>query len=195
MTFSCEGAVSKWIVVAEWVDVGTSYPEMQIWRLTQPSSVVDTYEIANSVELRITEESPNKVYEYTVDPPMPFLAGDIVGVFEPNSQKGHIQLYFKGQGPTSYFHHSNEPFSPFIPANVCQDDASLLIAVEIGKRQEGKSAVIQIVNPLPTNDAPMRHDLCELSISLWEFIWGILGTILQYMVSASVSCFLWSVKG
>ncbi len=27
-------------------------------------------------------------------------------------------------------------------------------------------------NPLPTNDAPMRHDLCELSISLWEFIWG-----------------------
>ncbi len=28
------------------------------------------------------------------------------------------------------------------------------------------------VNPLPTNDAPMRHDLGELSISLWEFIWG-----------------------
>ncbi len=28
-------------------------------------------------------------------------------------------------------------------------------------------------NPLPTNDAPMRHDISELSISLWEFIWGI----------------------
>ncbi len=28
------------------------------------------------------------------------------------------------------------------------------------------------LNPLPTNDAPMRHDLSELSISLWEFIWG-----------------------
>ncbi len=27
-------------------------------------------------------------------------------------------------------------------------------------------------NPLPTNDAPMRHDLSELSISLLEFIWG-----------------------
>ncbi len=52
------------------------------------------------------------------------------------------------------------------------------------------------VNPLPTNDAPIRHDLCELSISLWEFIYGglILGAILQYMVSASFSCFLWSVK-
>ncbi len=52
-------------------------------------------------------------------------------------------------------------------------------------------------NPLPTNDAPMRHDLSELSISLWEFIWGglILDAILQYMVSAYFSCFLWSVKG
>ncbi len=29
------------------------------------------------------------------------------------------------------------------------------------------------LNPLTTNDAPMRHDLSELSISLWEFIWGI----------------------
>ncbi len=28
------------------------------------------------------------------------------------------------------------------------------------------------INALPTNDAPMRHDLSELSISLWEFIWG-----------------------
>ncbi len=31
----------------------------------------------------------------------------------------------------------------------------------------------QAINPLPTNDAPMRHDLCELSISLWEFICGV----------------------
>ncbi len=43
-------------------------------------------------------------------------------------------------------------------------------------------------NPLPTNDTPMRHGL---SISLWEFIWdSVLGVILQYMVSASFSCFL-----
>ncbi len=26
------------------------------------------------------------------------------------------------------------------------------------------------INPLPTNDAPMRYDLCELSISLWGFM-------------------------
>ncbi len=27
------------------------------------------------------------------------------------------------------------------------------------------------INSLPTNDGKCRHDLCELSISLWEFIW------------------------
>ncbi len=32
---------------------------------------------------------------------------------------------------------------------------------------------IHLLNPLPTNDAPMRHDFGELSISLWEFIWGV----------------------
>ncbi len=37
------------------------------------------------------------------------------------------------------------------------------------------SCVLQVVetltlNPLPTNDAPMRHGL---STSLWEYIWGI----------------------
>jgi len=29
------------------------------------------------------------------------------------------------------------------------------------------------LNSLTTNDAYMRHDPCELSISLWEFIWSI----------------------
>ncbi len=26
---------------------------------------------------------------------------------------------------------------------------------------------------LPTNDGKCHHDLCEISISLWEFIWGV----------------------
>ena len=30
-----------------------------------------------------------------------------------------------------------------------------------------------VLNPLTTNDAYMRHDPCELSISLWEFIWSV----------------------
>jgi len=29
------------------------------------------------------------------------------------------------------------------------------------------------LNSLTTNDAYMRHDPCELSISLWKFVWSI----------------------
>ncbi len=31
----------------------------------------------------------------------------------------------------------------------------------------------QITSLLPINDAIWNHDLCELSISLWEFVWGV----------------------
>ncbi len=39
--------------------------------------------------------------------------------------------------------------------------------------------LLTLFNSLPTNDGNCRHDLYELSISLWEFIWGflILGAI------------------
>ncbi len=50
------------------------------------------------------------------------------------------------------------------------------------------------INPLPTNDAPMRHDLCELSISLWEFIWGA-RRYTSVHGFCFFSCFLWLVKG
>jgi len=35
------------------------------------------------------------------------------------------------------------------------------------------SSLLRHINSLTTNDAYMRHDPCELSISLWEFIWSI----------------------
>ncbi len=46
----------------------------------------------------------------------------------------------------------------------CDDFAKLKI------RQYEKKDIFCQFNPLPTNDASMRHGL---SISLWEFIWGI----------------------
>ena len=37
----------------------------------------------------------------------------------------------------------------------------------------GSNITVLLFNSLTTNDAYMRHDPCELSISLWEFIWSI----------------------
>ncbi len=49
---------------------------------------------------------------------------------------------------------------------------------------------ILVFNPLPTNDA--MYVMVSIGIYIGELI---LGVILQYMVSASFSCFLWSVTG
>ncbi len=137
MNFSCEGAVTSWIIGAEWVDGRTNYTEMQIWRLTEPSGSIDTYEIVGRVELRLPVliSNDSEVYEYTVDTPMSFRAGDVIGMFEPKSAASHIQLYFKeGQGLTNYFAFSDIPFSPFTTgSHMRQDDVYPLIAVVIGK--------------------------------------------------------------
>ncbi len=36
----------------------------------------------------------------------------------------------------------------------------------VGEYKEAAWNTVTDINPLPTNDAPMRHDLCELSINL-----------------------------
>ncbi len=49
-------------------------------------------------------------------------------------------------------------------------------------------------NPLPSNDAHMRHGISISHKNLYgEF--KTVHAILQYMLSASFSCFLWLVKG
>ncbi len=58
-------------------------------------------------------------------------------------------------------------------ASVCACMCGMCVwCVVVGDRRRDRIGMSTHINPLPTNDAPMRHDLCELSISLWEFIWG-----------------------
>ncbi len=52
---------------------------------------------------------------------------------------------------------------------------------------------VNSINPLPTNDTPMRHgfSISHIRIYMEDLI---LGVILQYMVSAYfLSCFLWLI--
>ncbi len=44
---------------------------------------------------------------------------------------------------------------------------------EGGREQAIRVEVAVLVVLVNSNDAIWRHDLCELSISLWEFIWGV----------------------
>ena len=77
--FTCDGMITKWIVGADWQHNDNFYPELQIWR----NIGNDTYQKINGTFLEFADSSSNRIYEYDNFSPIPFRAGDILGVFIP----------------------------------------------------------------------------------------------------------------
>ena len=111
MTFTCDGVITKWIIGAEWSGESedTLYPELQLWR----KNGHDTYEKINGTLIAIETESDDNMYEYDNFPPIPFQAGDILGVYIPppyglsmlrlRSEVGHGPInYIIGTGENMY---------------------------------------------------------------------------------------------
>ena len=105
--FTCDGMITKWIVGADWKISPWSnkyryYPEVQIWR----SSGNNMYQKINGtlIIIDVETESENRVYEYDNFPPIPFQAGDILGVFLPYYGASHLVLRAEGgYGHTNYY--------------------------------------------------------------------------------------------
>ena len=81
MKFTCDGIITKWIIGARWSQESddTLYPELQLWREIGNY----TYQKINGTFITIETRSNDGVYEYDNFPPIPFQAGDILGVFIP----------------------------------------------------------------------------------------------------------------
>ena len=71
--------ITKWIVGADWDSRDSLYPELQVWR----NIGNDVYQKINGTFINIEAENSNRIYEYNNFSPIPFLAGDILGVFVP----------------------------------------------------------------------------------------------------------------
>ena len=100
--FTCDGMITKWIVVADWRDDDDDnfYPELQIWR----SSGNDTYQKINGTFIEVDNESEDRVYEYDDFAPIPFQAGDILGVFIPRTALSRLRLWSEDtNSPTNYY--------------------------------------------------------------------------------------------
>ena len=86
------------------------FPELQIWR----RSSGNTYDRIASTELTATAESPNDLYSGTIDPPLQFQSGDLLGMYAPpaNSNGTQLLVYFSVRGgPTYEFMETDEPLS------------------------------------------------------------------------------------
>ena len=86
MRFTCNGMVTKWIIAA---NVNSDKPhtaELQLWRNTTNG----VYERKNGTQITMTA-SPRAVYEFDNFSPIPFQAGDFLGLYLPLSEV--ITLY------------------------------------------------------------------------------------------------------
>ena len=98
-TFKCSGEVAKWIIGGSWNGFGNEFPELQIWR----SSGESVYQKVNGTHLYVLNDESDDVHEYTLDPPLPFQPGDILGLFQPNLGESILRLEYDGYGGSLYY--------------------------------------------------------------------------------------------
>ena len=135
--FTCDGMITKWIIGADWNISESLYPELQIWR----SSGNYTYQKINGTLIDVETENENRIYEYVNFPPIPFQAGDILGVFLPRNRDSKLRLSAEGgNGPTNYYIPTadSDTVSPYDSIDLQQDTPQVsssvyhpLVTVEI----------------------------------------------------------------
>ena len=136
--FTCDGMITKWIVGANWESSDSLYPELQVWR----NIGNDTYQKRNGTVITIPSVSSNRIYEYDNFSPIPFQAGDILGVFLPRDRDARLRLWSENtDSPTNYYlatvNSASE--SPFDTINIQSTQLLIseayhpLVSVEIGK--------------------------------------------------------------
>ena len=102
ITFMCHGEVIKWIMAGRWHNNNDrdEFPELQIWRLLEGS----TYEKLNGTLISTTSEEEDEVYEYPVDPPLPFQPRDILGILQPRESDSKLQVRYDNGGQSVYYY-------------------------------------------------------------------------------------------
>ena len=144
LNFTCNGSLTKWIFAASW-NGGTGhdlYPDLQIWRPNGSG----TYMKVQTSTVSITAQNTTNRYEYILNPPLEFCAGDIVGIFQPSQARSRLYMqYYEGNMfslVTSYFlRNTTSQLQNFPPSGqrVNSQDVLPLITVEV---ETGRCSVL-----------------------------------------------------
>ena len=137
--FTCDGMITKWIIGANITFNSSFYPELQVWR----NIGNDMYQKINGTFITAPTENSNRIYEYDNFSPIPFQAGDILGVFLPQLSTASLGLLSETtDSPTNYYLMSagDTDDSTYYDVIDLQSTESLLsqayhplVSVEIGK--------------------------------------------------------------
>ena len=135
INFTCDGLITKWIIGAGWLDNGNSYSELQVWRKVGNN----VYHKMNGTFIDITMRSSTRIYEYDTFSPIPVLAGDILGVFQPHSGISQLGVWSeRDNGPLTYYlptanNATESPFPLIDVPNMLSLQYHPLVTVEMSK--------------------------------------------------------------
>ena len=100
INFTCDGMITKWIIGTNWRGEESLYPELQVWR----NIGNDVYHKINGTFIDVGTQISNHIYEYNNFSPIPFLAGDILGVFLPQNIISRLRIRSEAnRGPLNYY--------------------------------------------------------------------------------------------
>ena len=134
ISFTCNGSITMWIVGARWNnDVGNQieYPNLQIWRRrSQENTLYDRIRETNLNDA--TGENRNQLYIFSLNPPLEFQTGDILGLYQPREHRSRLIAYLDtSSGPSNYY--ENSPLTTFTTASRRVRTQNALPLVTVGK--------------------------------------------------------------
>ena len=135
INFTCDGVITKWIIGALRVDNPDLVPgpELQLWRNTGH----DTYVKINGTLVTSETSNSSLIYEYSSFSPIPFQAGDVLGIFVPRAVESSLWLRSEaGYGPLNYFIATEEdarmsPYDELQLSDLSSETYHPLVSLEI----------------------------------------------------------------
>ena len=120
---------------------GNEFPELQIWRFSRES----VYQKVNGTLLNVEGDD---VYEYTVDPPLAFQPGDVLGLFQPDLDESVLQLEYNRNGGSVYYtqYLFESGYSSNMLFNISGEHVSSRIGVPLVSASIGKIHYIDLNN-------------------------------------------------
>ena len=109
--FTCSGRLVAWVFGAHWQGHSQAFTELQIWR---PVGEDGVYTKVGSTTI-MTSENQIELYHYPLSSPLAFQAGDVLGYYQPPSDRSQLRLIYEadesGEFQLGYYYY-NQPRSP-----------------------------------------------------------------------------------
>ena len=102
INFTCNGSITSWTVLARRFtdNDDTMYPDLQVWR----GEGGGAYTRVGGTTLSGGSDNQIDIYDYVLDNPLSFQAGDVFGMFQPQGSVSRLRIYSQRDGgPPSFY--------------------------------------------------------------------------------------------